>query len=139
MDWYVSEDRGQYRARLFQSPDGDSMDWYLVKRKYVKKAVKKLFQSPDGDSMDWYSTKRICHMIFANGFQSPDGDSMDWYDESEPAFVIVNEGFSPLTGIRWIGTAGDIGGEAWVLTGPVFQSPDGDSMDWYRRTARWLS
>ena len=39
----------------FQSPDGDSMDWYLrLLRQQEETWLQVEFQSPDGDSMDWY-------------------------------------------------------------------------------------
>jgi len=134
LDWYGETDR-QGRSRgygtdSFQSPDGDSLDWYLRHEAQRRtEGTRGLFQSPDGDSMDWYlrgpasanphpsfSPLTGIHWIGTlqelfkayiakNGFQSPDGDSLDWYDTRLSALRVgISLGFSPLTGIHWIGT-----------------------------------
>jgi hypothetical protein len=56
---------------------------------------------------------------------------LDWYRQGngQRALHQAGQGFSPLTGIHWIGTD-----TAEVYVTPptcMFQSPDGDSLDWY--------
>jgi len=48
---------------------------------YVRIYVSDEFQSPDGDSLDWYSLDVLAQgeLNSGNKFQSPDGDSLDWY------------------------------------------------------------
>jgi hypothetical protein len=87
------------------------------------------FQSPDGDSLDWYSKPDPWTAKgFARTFQSPDGDSLDWYGDAVFTALTEKQGFSPLTGIHWIGTNYP---RSRLCFGLRFQSPDGDSLDWY--------
>jgi len=116
------------------------MDWYGAPERGAR-APRGWFQSPDGDSMDWYQRHNWKRALMAGlqyGFQSPDGDSMDWYVQvyNGDTFDFIDAGsFSPLTGIRWIGTREGKGDLFFHMKNFWFQSPDGDSMDWYQHSA----
>jgi hypothetical protein len=94
------------------------LDWYCDKEPFEAQlpSYHYWFQSPDGDSLDWYGFKPADHY----GYKRQEQQS-----------------FSPLTGIHWIGTITDQDtAEDTLQLLLKFQSPDGDSLDWYSLTRR---
>jgi hypothetical protein len=58
------------------------LDWYEAAPGTPAPAAREEFQSPDGDSLDWYKFDAVGEIERHNHdseFQSPDGDSLDWY------------------------------------------------------------